>query len=578
VPLRTLYFTITIETLYGQTSSENISATNAVPSTPSAPTVTEAFQRLKIDWSAVSNSDVIGYNIYIGTGANPTTLAGFVNGTSFLYEGTAGTTYYVRIKAVDPFGSGDYSADGSGEAQHLDPAEATTGEITAPLPQGIVWSALGASIGWSTGAIIYEGVTYSISSSAVANKFIYWDKNDAPTTFHGTDTLPIYGADVWVVAIYIATTNSIYPMVTMKKMHAAILEADSITGDLVADGAIDTDQLATDAVTSEKIGDGEVLDQHIVSVSASKILNNTIPDPSIPKGIKETAAVNFDAKLTLGNGEYIYKIVNMGNSKMLACSVDGVYYSSDAGSSWTGVATDPTNVLIDMVYCGNGIAVGIDTLGNVWKSDDYGDTWADTTENAGSDGNCIEYIGNGILLAGADDGIYKSEDYGDSWAQIAVYSANTTALLYLGDGIVIAGTAGIGYVYRSDDYGDTWTLVHTPTGSGEGEVKCFCEVREGEIIVNCGWRYRSLDNGVTWTYESGTIFNRMANMGDGRVLGGVNTGDGGIFKSEDYGLTWAESGSYGYIWAICYAGSWVAAFSECATGDPGIIYKTELWG
>jgi len=274
----------------------------------------------------------------------------------------------------------------------------------------------------------------------------------------------------------------------------------------------------------------------------------------------------------------------MGNNKLLASTLDSVYYSDDNGETWATVTTTPTSPPLGMVYCGNGVVVGVDSAGNIWKSTDYGDEWADTTENIGggsTENVCLEYLGNGKLLAGScatnndgSRGLWSSSDYGDNWSQLGSFDFNIFSLLYLGDGVVLAGIKTTGVIKRSDDYGATWT---DKGDAGTDSCYSMVEVREGEIIACGSKRIRSTDNGLTWADDDTDFYHVMCNMGGGWVLGGVQTGNGGIFKSSDYGATWAEVDNYGYIWALCFIGDGKALAGECAAGDPGIIYKTDIW-
>jgi hypothetical protein len=605
--LRDLYFTIMVATNYGQSASENCSGSNSTPATPSAPTVTQAFQRLKIDWSAVADTDIIGYNVYVGTGASPTTLAGTVNGTTFMYEGVAGTTYYVRLKAVDSFGAGNYSADGSGAAQHLDPAEAGNVDCDVPLPHGIVWSTSSKAV-WTSGTISYQGESHSITGGNTTNKFIYWD-HASPTVFQSSASRPAYGADIWIVAIYIAAGDTVYPMVAMKTMHGSILADDSISTDQIADNSITNALMADDSVDSAEIADGAVDHVHLAddSVEGHNIADNTIPDsaiisissskityaegdPTTPPGIAENTALNYNEKKNL-TGQSFGCIINMGNNKLLASGSNVApgyagmaYYSDDNGETWTAVDTPPSSS-VDMVYCGNGIVVGVDTGGNIWKSTDYGDIWADTTKNAGGAGtnfSCIEYLGNGVLLIGVegagvgDRGIWKSTDYGDNWSQIGSFDFNIHSLLYLGSGVALAGARTTGHIYYSNDSGDSWTLKLDPSGSGADTTLSFCKVRESEILAcNGDYIYRSTDNGLNWVDDTNYnyYFYFIINMGEGKILGGTCVGNPYLYKSSDYGNAFSSiSGFSGHCADGVYIGNGVAVV---VSGES--IYKTDKW-
>lgn len=132
--------------------------------------------------------------------------------------------------------------------------------------------------------------------------------------------------------------------------------------------------------------------------------------------------------------------------------------------------------------------------------------------------NAIEYLGNGVVLVGTQDGtngrIYKSTDNGSTWSISTTFSGinHISSLKYLGNNIVLASTGGHahdGNVYRSTDAGGSWTLVND-WGGGQ---------------------YSGHDSVYSLEY-----------LGNGICLhgGGYNDGDGSVWRSADYGQTWTD--------------------------------------
>lgn len=130
----------------------------------------------------------------------------------------------------------------------------------------------------------------------------------------------------------------------------------------------------------------------------------------------------------------------------------------------------------------------------------------------------IEYLGNGVVLAGTQSGtngrIYKSTDNGSTWSISTTFSGinHVSDIKHLGNNIVLASTGGHdhdGNVYRSTDAGGSWTLVND-WGGGV---------------------YRGHDNVYSLEY-----------LGNGICLhgGGYNEGDGSVWRSADYGQTWTD--------------------------------------
>lgn len=178
--------------------------------------------------------------------------------------------------------------------------------------------------------------------------------------------------------------------------------------------------------------------------------------------------------------------------------------------------------------------------GGVWKSDDYGRTWApifdsQPTQSIGaiavapSDPNVI-YVASGEGLHRPDlsvgDGIYKSTDAGKTWTHLGLRGGQQIPALVVDPrdpNRLVAAVLGHPYgpsdergIYRSTDGGNTWKKVLSKdenTGGSDVEIDpsnpdtlyaSLWEAREGP------WEDRNLFNGTS----------------------------GGLFKSTDGGETW----------------------------------------
>jgi photosystem II stability/assembly factor-like uncharacterized protein len=177
-------------------------------------------------------------------------------------------------------------------------------------------------------------------------------------------------------------------------------------------------------------------------------------------------------------------------------SGNGVYKSSDAGSTWTHVGLEDTRqisrIVIDprdpeIVYVGAlGHAYGPNEQRGVYKSIDGGAHWAKVLDQGSEMGISDLAISSGnpqLLFAGTwnthrppwstyapidgpGGGLYRSQDAGKTWSRlnkglpegdlgrIGVGVAPDGKRVYA---LIQAKKAGL---YRSDDGGDTWSLVN----------------------------------------------------------------------------------------------------------------------
>lgn len=190
-------------------------------------------------------------------------------------------------------------------------------------------------------------------------------------------------------------------------------------------------------------------------------------------------------------------------------------------------------------------------------------------------------LGSGIMLAGtANTGyVYRSTDSGATWTQITRLGNATTvtSFAYLGSGIVVAGVgggAGGAKIYRSTDYGATWNSGTAQLGT-ETSVQSlvYCG---GALAVagtsQTGRIYRTGDSGASWglvtRLGSETYINALAYLPEGIVLAG--TGDlGNIYKSTDYGAIWGAAvrlGSETNVFALANMGSGVVLAGSYPSG------------
>lgn len=207
------------------------------------------------------------------------------------------------------------------------------------------------------------------------------------------------------------------------------------------------------------------------------------------------------------------------------------------GDDWNymgieSIATDPVEP--NRVY----IAAGTysSSAGAIFYSDDYGENWGIFELPFGCGGNevgrgagerlQVDPNDNSILYFGSRaDGLWKSTDYGRTWAEVTSFptkggyneegysqgltfvafdkssseSGNATKTIIVG-----AATVSGNCLYRSDDAGETWTEIENPMSEVTGDNKTLKPV-QGEISSD-GYLYTS------WSYKIGP-----SNAADGAI-------------------------------------------------------------
>ncbi len=246
----------------------------------------------------------------------------------------------------------------------------------------------------------------------------------------------------------------------------------------------------------------------------------------------------------------------------------------------TGSATRPNEY-----YFG---AVG----GGVWKTTDYGNTWApvgDTAFRTSSVGAIaaapsnpdVVYVGmgescfRGNIIQG--DGIYKTTDGGRTWSHSGLASTEVISKIRIhptNPDLVYAAVLGHSYdahpdrgVYRSKDGGKTWDKV-LYRDDRSGAIDLSMDPKNPDVLYAATWQvyrtpwsmesggpgsalYKSTDGGTTWNDISknaglptglwGKVGVSVSGADSNRVYAIIENENGGVFVSDDGGATWRKT-------------------------------------
>jgi hypothetical protein len=172
-----------------------------------------------------------------------------------------------------------------------------------------------------------------------------------------------------------------------------------------------------------------------------------------------------------------------------------IFRSTDYGATWAHLGQQFSETQVaSLCYLGGGVVLGgTYGVGKIIRSTDSGLTWTDVNQNYQfTQVYCLAYLEAGICLAGTADGvggkILRSTDFGITWEDLGVIVAGEVeidALAYLGNGVALGSTAGGGHLVHSNDYGLTWTDLGV-LSAGESSIRSICSLGDGVALAGTG--------------------------------------------------------------------------------------------
>lgn len=246
------------------------------------------------------------------------------------------------------------------------------------------------------------------------------------------------------------------------------------------------------------------------------------------------AACNFGAQ------DVVADPVRRGDLYAFAC-YQGVWKSTDYGLTWAKVSTGTNG---DHIDAGRPWAAAIDP---------------NPSRDAGTPPALYTVTGYGDQL-----GIYKSTDSGVNWTHYDVNNKQgmTSSDVYSIDidpndsNHLIAGFHDVG-LSESKDGGATWATVKVPakfgisvfvwfvqTGSAKTTTTTWLTMAQWQDNTNGMWRTE--DAGANWTQVQGNLehghgASQIFQDGTGNIYAAGNGQTGSIFRSTDYGKTWTPT-------------------------------------
>lgn len=234
----------------------------------------------------------------------------------------------------------------------------------------------------------------------------------------------------------------------------------------------------------------------------------------------------------LGNRS-VLSVSSIGNNIFGGTLGNGIFVSSNNGSSWTQTFLSTQNIW-SIAVSGNNIFAAAGSNAGIFISTDQGLNWQQTLEN-----NQIVWSiaanGNYVFAGTESNGVYLSSNSGVNWVQSSMNIHSVHAIAISGSNI-FAGTFDYG-VYLSTNNGASWTqtslgntiIINSLIING---INIFAGTQTGGI-------YLSTNNGSSWSQTSlNNQYVRSVTAIGNNVFAGIQ--NGGVYISNNAGLNWVQ--------------------------------------
>jgi hypothetical protein len=400
-----------------------------------------------------------------------------------------------------------------------------SGSIYVSANYGATWTVYG-----STG-IIYRQPAISASGRYqvifVIDSGMYYSSNYGVTwTFIASPNASLYGIAMSAAADYVVVVAR-DPQQRIYINSLPLLQV--ATNSLTASNAVMSSLTASNAVIGPLIAANDIV------VGGTIFSQNTFNT-----NVLNLSAFAQSFSLVDNPGTFNYtSAVSATGQYQLVGTTTFLYVSSNFGNTWTQVATDKDWTGVAISGTGNFMYATDSTssTGNLYRSTDYGLTWAVVPSSPGAGSwvfVAISASGQYVLACGPSY-YYLSSNYGASFSQVENYPClGYVTMSATGQYMMLRGSSTN---LLSSNYGATWTAI---SPASDGYAMAISGTGQYQMAVDTPsvTLYISSDYGATFTASLvGSSFWSCAidYTGQYQVISQVGINK---YYSVDYGVTW----------------------------------------
>ena len=202
------------------------------------------------------------------------------------------------------------------------------------------------------------------------------------------------------------------------------------------------------------------------------------------------------------NSVYFYD----ANTGWLAGSAGNIYKSTNSGLNWIMQVSPVTTSLNKIKFSDANTGVACGNNGVVLLTTNGGNNWNPSATLVNKNLLALDFIGNTIIVSGADEAVMKSTNFGGSWS-IIDYKISTKPDI---GGLYMTGpstfySCGVGGLIRkSTDGGNTFSFQNNPAWADLGQIFFYDTLKGWALSNNANIVLRTSDGGVHWNMPNGT--------------------------------------------------------------------------
>lgn len=256
--------------------------------------------------------------------------------------------------------------------------------------------------------------------------------------------------------------------------------------------------------------------------------------------------------------------VRVFKNNFVALGQEGVYISTDEGSSWN--ETSLTGSRIHTMFIDNEDNLFAALYSGLVRTSDYGISWQQSDQGLNGDTvNSIIQYEDSIYVAGSSSGIFRSVDRGLNWSLIPGSPTNVTSICKSTQGAIFAGTQREGCFY-SLDQGNSWS-------SGNNGLLNYCitallTLPSGAIIAGTygDGMFVTSNQGQSWSsINQGVISTHITAFFKYKEYLFAGSQHGMIYRSSDRGDTWIRND---------YNNSFMPVMAFCKSSKNSLFYSS----